>query len=107
MSAHKNHPYPTPQTQQVACTIQRQLVASIEDPEEGCIGRAAATRAWLELEQAKREWRGKPRLKPAEAPRLDKRRATATNAITEADQSKESLIPPPPVPAPPTPTPSQ
>ena len=90
---------------QKACDIQSALMNSIQNEKESAMSKAQCSRAWLEIEQAKREWRGKPRLKPAEAPRTDKHARKAALTITEAPTRKESIIPPPPVPAPPTPTP--
>jgi len=84
--------------------IQKMLIAKIDDSETPALAAAQCSRVWLELEEAKREWRGKPKLKPMDAAKLQPTRRRGPAVITEAN-ARESLYPPPPVPTPPTPAP--
>jgi len=92
-----------------ASYIQSRLLESIVKEDEPALSKAQCSRAWLEIEYAKREWRGIARLKPLDMSdalnRMKRAQRAKPIAITEAPSTKESLYPPPPVPTPPTPDP--
>lgn len=89
-----------------AVTIANHLMRLILQPNEDNRNVALLTREWLNIEYAKREWRGLPRLKPHtmreifEAERQEAKNIT-TNAATFAEitptttegEPKESLNP--------------
>ena len=96
-----------------ACRIQKALMDSIESPETEGKDRAVQAREWRELEYAKREWRGVPRMlamsvkEVMDAIKGRSSKPTELNAPTFVEvetipQTKESLnsqtVPTPPTP---------
>ena len=101
-------------TSRNATTIGNYLMQRIISEKTDGREKALLTREWLNVEFAKREWRGLPRLSAhsmkelAEAKRASMKNVTARAAdyeeITDADAEKESLSPDP-VPTRPAPEP--
>jgi hypothetical protein len=104
---------------QITVAIQRTLVKRINDKATEARDVALCAREWAELEFAKREWRGIPRLRAVEAERRLRRvighivaplelddapKPTDESTHSEEDlMKKESLDQPTPVTTPPTP----
>lgn len=94
---------------QEACNFQKDLIKRRETVADKFAGTIA--RSWLDLEYFKREVRGLPRLKPAEAIAMMKRLRPAPAARNEPLEITATVQPAPeqgisfsePVPTPPTP----
>ena len=91
-----------------ACTIANHLMELILLPSEDTRNTALLAREWLNIEQAKREWRGLPRLAPASMRELlDAKRAklktihAASFTEPEPDHPISQTVPTPPPQSPP------
>lgn len=85
-----------------ATAIANMLMATIADKETRPSDRAQLARAWLEIEQTKREWRGIPRLSPTSARELlaakrdQLKLAKTAPSFTDPDDQPTVTAPPTP-----------